>query len=96
VNFKEAVMLLVKSHANKHKLKFSKADRLSFTVAVHFPDKRRADIANREKLLTDAVCSALGIDDEQIDRLLMIRGEISKILPRCQIELETITPLRSL
>ncbi|HET8792089.1 MAG TPA: RusA family crossover junction endodeoxyribonuclease [Modicisalibacter sp.] len=56
------------------------AGRLSVTVMLHPPDRRKRDIDNYGgKALLDAITHAgVWIDDEQIDRLEMIRGEIRK------------------
>jgi len=53
--------------------------RLEMRVIIHPRDKRRQDIDNRIKALWDALCDA-GVfdDDEQIDVLLIERGEIKK------------------
>lgn len=53
--------------------------RLEMQVTLYFKDKRRQDIDNRIKALWDALCDA-GVfdDDEQIDVLIIHRGEIRK------------------
>lgn len=48
--------------------------RLSVTIELYPPDKRKRDISNTEKLLVDALESAGAFDnDEQIDRLELVR-----------------------
>ena len=52
---------------------FTTNDRISISIALHPPDSRRFDIANREKILVDAISSVLGFDDSQVDRITMER-----------------------
>lgn len=50
--------------------------RLKVVVKLHFSDKRRCDIANREKAMMDALthCGAIA-DDSLIDDLQILRGQ---------------------
>lgn len=51
--------------------------RLSVTVELTMPDKRRRDLDNTLKALLDAMESArVYLDDSQIDRLEVIRGPV--------------------
>lgn len=51
--------------------------RLRVTIHVHAPDKRRRDLDNLPKAINDALTHAgLWVDDSQIDRLLIERGNI--------------------
>nr|WP_299241427.1 RusA family crossover junction endodeoxyribonuclease [uncultured Halomonas sp.] len=54
--------------------------RLSMHVTLYPPDRRKRDIDNHLKALADAVTHAgnIWVDDEQIDRLIVERGEIRK------------------
>lgn len=53
--------------------------RVSVFAAIHAKDKRRQDIDNRAKILLDALTHAgLWVDDEQLDELHLVRGEIVK------------------
>jgi crossover junction endodeoxyribonuclease RusA len=57
------------------KIKFT--DRVSVTIRLHAPNKRKYDIDNRIKGLFDAFTHAgLWEDDEQVDELTVIRGII--------------------
>ena len=55
------------------------AMRLSVCIELFSPDRRIRDIDNYAKSLIDALCQA-GIfnDDEQIDRLNIVRNEVIK------------------
>lgn len=53
---------------------FTRTDRLHVTINLHPPDRRPFDIANREKLLIDAISPALGFNDNQIDQLHIHRN----------------------
>ena len=63
------------------------ADRLTVVVHVHPPDNRKRDLDNTEKLALDAVCSALDIDDSQIDQLTLVRGVNLKTDPHLLLTL---------
>ncbi len=52
---------------------FTTTDRIAITITLHPPDARRFDIANREKILVDAISRALGFDDSQVDRITIER-----------------------
>jgi len=64
--------------------------RLQMTVTLHPRDKRKQDIDNRIKALWDALADA-GVfdDDEQIDVLMVQRGEIVKG-GACRVEIEVL------
>jgi len=66
----------------------TKADRLYVCLVAHAPDKRRRDLANIEKLALDAICTALGIDDSQIDQLTICRGSVDRAHPRLFVRLD--------
>lgn len=55
---------------------FTIRDRIAITIALHPPDARRFDIANREKILVDAISSVLGFDDSQVDRITIERKNV--------------------
>jgi crossover junction endodeoxyribonuclease RusA len=66
--------------------------RLQMTVTLHPRDKRKQDIDNRIKALWDALSgNGAGVfdDDEQIDILLVQRGEIVKG-GACRVEIEVL------
>lgn len=52
---------------------FTSRDRLSIELFLFPPDARRFDIANREKILVDAIARPLGFDDSQVDRITITR-----------------------
>lgn len=53
--------------------------RLAMFIALYPPDKRKRDIGNYEKQLTDAIMLAgLFQDDEQIDSIVIVRKEVVK------------------
>lgn len=55
---------------------FTHTDRIGITINLYPPDNRRFDIANREKILVDAVSSVLGFDDSQVDRITIERKNV--------------------
>ena len=53
--------------------------RLNVEVILHPPDRRTRDLDNYMKALLDAIThSGLWLDDEQIDQLSIMRGEVVK------------------
>ena len=52
---------------------FAATDRIAVTLVLHPPDGRRFDIANREKILIDAIAPVLGFNDNQIDIITIER-----------------------
>ena len=65
-------------------------ERLRVKIRTHAPDRRRRDLANIEKLAVDAVFKALGLDDEQIDVLTLVRGDVDRQRPRLEFRVETL------
>jgi crossover junction endodeoxyribonuclease RusA len=58
-------------------LRLMTSARLKINVTLHGKDKRKFDIDNRVKALADALCYArVFVDDEQIDKWVIERGEI--------------------
>lgn len=52
-------------------------ERLSVTITLYAPNNRKYDIDNRVKAILDAFTHAgVWVDDEQVDMLVVIRGEI--------------------
>lgn len=53
--------------------------RLSVTLTLHPPTRAKRDIANFEKAVVDALVFARVLDDdEQIDELRLVRGEVDR------------------
>jgi crossover junction endodeoxyribonuclease RusA len=53
--------------------------RISLFAVISPADKRRQDLDNRSKALQDALTHAgVWLDDEQIDELHLVRGEVIK------------------
>ena len=65
--------------------------RLSVTITLYAPNKRRYDIDNRVKAVLDAFTHA-GVwdDDEQIDMITVFRGDVSKDNGSCFVHVEII------
>jgi crossover junction endodeoxyribonuclease RusA len=68
---------------------FTRTDRLAITIDLYPPDRRAFDIANREKLLIDAIAPALGFNDNQIDQLLIRRNPPTQ-LPHASISIHAV------
>jgi crossover junction endodeoxyribonuclease RusA len=65
--------------------------RCKVEITLHAPDKRRMDIANREKQIGDALqCYGVFDDDSQIDDLRILRGSVNKTDPHVLIRVEAI------
>ncbi len=55
------------------------SQRLKVYVELNAPDRRVRDLDNYAKSLIDALCQAgIFVDDEQIDHLTLVRGELIK------------------
>jgi Holliday junction resolvase RusA-like endonuclease len=55
------------------------AQRLAVTILLHGPNRRVFDLDNRAKAILDSLQRAgVYADDEQIDRLTLVRGDIVK------------------
>ena len=85
-----------KSHVSEEVInacipKFGKA-RIELTITLCPPDKRTRDLDNVLKSLIDAICQA-GVfdDDEQIDVLMVQRGDICKG-GKAIVMIETLPP----
>lgn len=55
-----------------------RSHRLRVTLTAHPPDRRRRDLGNLEKLCIDSVFAWLGLDDSQIDELLLRRADLDR------------------
>lgn len=64
--------------------------RLAVHYTYYFKDRRKNDLANREKLLSDALEGILFDNDNQIDLMVLERGGIDKDNPRVEIEIREI------
>lgn len=61
--------------------------RLLVTAVMHMPDRRERDVDNAWKVVADALQFARVIEnDAHIDRLLLVRGEVSQGNPRVAIK----------
>lgn len=73
--FRKEVFILSRNFSNY----FSINERLLIDVIFHPPNKRKFDIDNRLKGLLDALQHArIFSDDEQIDKIIVTRGDIMK------------------
>lgn len=73
--FRKEVFILSRNFSNY----FSINERLLIDVIFHPPNKRKFDIDNRLKGLLDALQHArIFPDDEQIDKIIVTRGDIMK------------------
>lgn len=86
-DFKGRVVMLAYGHALMQHWRYLKGARLAVELALWFPNRQRRDIANCEKLVTDALAEALSFDDTVIDRLLIERKGVDKANPRCVVTL---------
>lgn len=67
--------------------------RLGYIFEFHQPNARKCDISNYVKSTEDALTKAgVWLDDSQVDRGLLVRGDIDRKNPRVEV---TITVLRS-
>jgi len=64
--------------------------RLRVSITMYAPDARKRDLANIEKLAVDAVFAALGLDDGQVDEMLLTRALVDRKRPRLEFTIEAI------
>ena len=62
--------------------------RLRVSITMFAPDARRRDLGNIEKLAVDAVFAALGLDDSQVDEMLLTRAVVDRKRPRLEFTVE--------
>jgi len=64
--------------------------RLKVSYTYFFQNRRKSDIANREKLLSDAMEGIVFDNDEQIDCMIQNRGGVDKEHPRVEVSIEIL------
>lgn len=84
---------LIKQHVGR--TQFAQAERpkgtrYAMTYVLYFPDNRRTDLSNRPKLLEDALAEACSFDDSAVDKIVIARGGIDKLNPRCDVMIEIL------
>jgi Holliday junction resolvase RusA-like endonuclease len=89
--YKEEVALLAIVTSRAIQWRYSKGERLAFSLVLHFPNRRRHDLDNALKAPLDALAAALGFDDSCIDRITVERGEVDKANPRGELTLEKLS-----
>jgi len=82
-DLKESYQLLAK---NQYKGEVMSTE-CDMKIALHFPDKRRRDIDNYNKLVLDSLEGIVYKDDKQI-RKLTIEKHISPDNPRVEVEIK--------
>lgn len=63
---------------------------LAVVVTLYGPNKQMFDIANRSKMLCDAMTGIVYADDSQIDDIRFVRGPIDRANPRAEIEISLL------
>ena len=63
---------------------------LSITLCIYWADRRRRDITNCIKLLEDAVCGVLQVDDRHVCEFHLQLGGIDYDTPRCEVVVELL------
>lgn len=78
----------VRKAVQKASIKSFGSERLKVAITLHAPTNRKYDIDNRAKAILDALQKAsLFEDDEQIDELVMKRGEVRKNNALCIVDI---------
>jgi len=90
--YKVQTALIARNAAALSGWRYGIGQRLEVLITLHFPDHRRCDLANREKLLIDALSEALGFDDVVIDDLHLVRGAVDRDNPRCVVTIWSRVP----
>lgn len=72
---------------NKPECRYIAGNDLTVRYTFFFPNKRKRDIANFEKAVSDFITSAGVIEDDcHIGVMILTRGEIDKENPRVEVE----------
>lgn len=82
--YRDEAAWLVRSAVAAAREQPATTDRLHVTVRFRFGDRRRRDLDNPLKLLLDAVCAGLAVDDSQIDELHVYRA-LDRMCPRAEV-----------
>jgi len=70
---------MVEHIVKREKIPAMGAKRLSVAITLHWPNKRKGDLDNRAKAVLDSLQRAEVYDDDEcIDRLTLVRGDIVK------------------
>jgi Holliday junction resolvase RusA-like endonuclease len=88
-SMKEAAQMLLISQWKGHALDVP----VRLAIVLHAPTKQRYDIANRAKMLCDAMTGVVFEDDSLIDDIRFVRGPIDRENPRAEIEITVANPL---
>lgn len=85
--YKELVGRIVQWHRASKQIE----DRIELQITLHPPDKRRRDIDNSCKAILDSLQKAgVFLDDSQVDRLFVERGEIERPAGSAVVVIKTI------
>ena len=64
-------------------------EKVSLSLVLYFPDRKRRDLSNQPKLIEDALTGVVWNDDSQIDELIIVR-DYDKRLPRVELVIATL------
>ncbi len=84
------VGLIAWAEAKAARLAPGPADWLAVEARVWFPDRRRRDVANCEKLLVDAICAVLGVDDSRVAVNDFRLGGYDPVRPRVEVTVRVL------
>lgn len=76
---------LVKEAAMKLPWRTRAGQRYSVEMVLYFADRRPRDLDNCTKIVIDSAAAALGFNDARVDVLVVRRGPVDKIAPRCEL-----------
>jgi Holliday junction resolvase RusA-like endonuclease len=81
--YKKAIAILARAHCP---LDWPRDGRYEVAITMYEPDARSRDVDNAAKGPLDGCRGVLWEDDRQIDRLVVVRGEVDRINPRVIVE----------
>lgn len=87
--YKVAVSAQVRTHMNRIGNAPVFEDGVAFTAYLYFPTRRKRDLDGGLKILQDAVCAGLRMNDNRVDEIHLYR-RVDRKNPRAVVTVEAV------